>query len=327
MPRMRLHIVVTCTKRKTLPVSSGLCLQQVSGCDVSTRADEWVRRISSVRKPDVPHVPAERLYCGDHWQIARSLTATAEASGFHPTLWVISTGYGLIPADVPIAAYSATFSPSHEDTVGTTAGDFRTWWQRLAKWEGPTQAPRLLSDVAQLDSEAALLVVASERYLAAVATDLADAADRLLDRDRLIVISAGTRSRGWLTRHLVPLDARMQAVLGGARRTLNVRMARRVLVDATPGRFRASSLLAEYGKLLEGRPPLAAPPRRKATDVDVSRFVADSLVTDPRGNATGLLRAFRSLGRACEQWRFKRLFDGVSAGLRQGVQSSRGGEQ
>src|SRR4051794_22250433 len=124
----RLHIIVTCTKQKTAEIPEALRLRNLPAKTLTERARKWIGRLGST-VADV--MPAEHLYCGDHWQLAKQLRAVAASRGFEPSLWVISTGYGLIAADAAIKPYSATFSESHADTIcvnGSKRDSFSQWW-------------------------------------------------------------------------------------------------------------------------------------------------------------------------------------------------------
>ncbi|MGE5610369.1 MAG: hypothetical protein ACM359_14035, partial [Bacillota bacterium] len=229
----RLHILVTCTKLKTLPIPADLKLRSVRGATLRERCEKWIAR---VQQAHAQRRPAIDLYSGDHWGIAKSLSDIATNRGFEPQLWVISTGFGLIPGQCQIPAYSATFSSTHPDSVcvsvngSSRASSFAEWWRLLGQWAGPSHdSPRSLSALFAAEPKATFMVIASAAYLDAIRSDLEAAAGHLTSLQQLLVVSAGTKNLGSLTACLIPVDARLQAELGGARRTLNIRVARRVL--------------------------------------------------------------------------------------------------
>lgn len=308
-----LHILTTCTKRKTAEVPPRLMLRNVRGRDLRARAEVWLQRIAAANHQKVE---AGQLYCGDHWSVARSLVPYAIQSGFEAQLWVISTGYGLIPVEAEIAPYSATFSPTHPDSVGPGVQAFAQWWQRLAHWEGPSPgAPRTITTLARSDARAAFLVIASEAYLSAVRPDIEQAARVLRDPDRLVIVSAGTKKMGDLSRHLIPVDARLQADLGGARRALNIRMARRLLKETSPAQFRAEHLGRRYRRVLDSQPVVMPVQRKSSTDAEVAAFIAAAIGKGEKAPATRLLTRYRAQGRACEQKRFKRVYQQTIAAV------------
>ena len=66
-----MHVIVTCTNRKTQPVPAHLRLAQVRGTSASQRAREWVARLG--KEQAGCGVRARDLYAGEHWMVARGL--------------------------------------------------------------------------------------------------------------------------------------------------------------------------------------------------------------------------------------------------------------
>ena len=104
------------------------------------------------------------------------------------------------------------------------------WWELLSRRESSAaETPRNLEALAEKYPGRPMLIVASATYLKAIACDVRKALERLDDPDLLSIISAGAKKVDGLEEHLVPCDARLQALVGGARRSLNTRVARYVL--------------------------------------------------------------------------------------------------
>lgn len=307
-----LNIIVTCTKRKTREVRPALMLRDIPASDVKTKARAWQARLEAA---DDQRVRARDLYAGDHWRVAMGLPNIAQNSGFRTRLWIISTGYGLISEESRIAPYSATFSPTHPDSVGGGGQDsFAEWWKYMAAWEGPApKGPRTLKALVDLDPKASLLVIASAAYLTAVRPDLEAASEVLHPTAQLLVISAGTEDLGTLGSHLLPADARLQRSVGGARRSLNVRVARKVLEEVTPSTFKVDAISARWRRRLVRQPVIESPHRAKSTEAQVVAFIRQQLRLDPAASFTRLLRDYRNTNRACEQSRFRSLFGRIKA--------------
>jgi len=312
------NILVTCTKRKTRPVPVGLRLGSVPAGPPAQRAPAWLGRLRSSREESVP---AEALYAGDSWNVIRSLTTAG--SGIPPVrVWICSAGYGLLSLASKLQPYSATFDSGQPDSVapngqgGAARDASRAWWQLLSAWEGPRpRGPRSIAALAEAHPRSPLLVVASEVYLGAVADDLRQALGCLADPDQLSVISAGTTALEGLEKHLLPCDARLQRLAGGARASLNARLARLAL-SSLGGRDPSCLALGELfsGLLAEQQD---APSRRRTAlaDAEVKRYLKEALERDPKSRPTPLLRKLRDSGRACEQSRFASLFRAVQEQL------------
>lgn len=302
-----LNVVVTCTKQKRFPVDSDCQLRAIGRGTVSSRVREWRRRLSNRNRN---RVSAEQLYAGDHWAMVRSF----RSSHFNVDIWICSAGYGLINMKDKLTPYSATFSSPHADSVCHNVTDCneseapRIWWDRMAKW--PSRAsgrPRSLLELAQGFPNRGILMVASETYLKAIADDLRAAANTLSDRELLSIVSSGSRTLGGLTEHLVPCDARLQYVVNGARRSLNTRIASKIISESrnVP---RLCTLKRKFQKLLAKQPEITRYDRTPLSDEEVRTFISTSLRKDASYTHTRLLRMLRDQGNACEQSRFAMLY-------------------
>lgn len=308
-----LNIITTCTNRKTHAPERAMMLRHFHGHTLKELATSWTR---ALRQQHDCTVPADQLYSGDHWAIAKSLPTIAEKRGYRAKLWVLSAGYGLIPADAMISPYSATFAMNQPDSIlrHGLATDrvpaLQQWWRLLGTWGGPSSGEaRTLRELSEKDSSAAMLIAASPGYLDAVREDLESSMQILGRRGMLLVISAGTRTAGLLEPVFVPVDARLQSNLGGARQSLNVRMARYVLGLFTPGARDADGIIKNCRRLGDSLPDLVTPCRAKLTDIEVVAFIRRELGHNSGASATTLLRQLRTGNHACEQHRFKALFE------------------
>lgn len=296
----RVRVVVTCTHRKRLPVPDALRLRHVTGVRQATRLRAWTERLGA---NPAETLPARELYAGEHWDVARRLTATTAPTRVE--LWVCSAGYGLIPATSAIRPYSATFTPGHADSIPDGAEGASAWWEALCDWGGLAPGPRSIADLVANDSSSRILLCLSATYLRACADDIARVAERTTRPGQLSIISAGTKITNELEDCLLPADARLQGAVGGTRQALNVRIAEHLLAAGTIGHDEMAETLA---KLLIDQPPLPIYNRRPASDTEVRAFIRGRLKTDPGASHTRLLRDFRDEGRACEQGRFAALF-------------------
>lgn len=295
----RVHIIVTCANRKRLPVPAHARMRKVTGARVATRVRAWVERLSERAAPELP---AEQLYAGEHWEVAKSLPTYASEPA---TLWVASAGYGLIPASASIKPYSATFSPGHADSVVSAQGDAGAWWRGLADWDGPSGAARTLTELARQRSDIRLILVLSDAYLRACLDDIAAAAASLKDPAQLSIISSGAKRTATLEEHLVPSDARLQHSLGGTLQALNVRFAAHLLAG---GSLSHSAMKRRAMAMLRKQPPLPVYSRTRMSDAQVRKFIRTRSRTVEAPSHSRLLRELRSAGLACEQARFADLF-------------------
>ena len=295
------HVIVTCTNRKSQPVPDRCHLRSVPAGDTDGRARDWICRLSDTSYS--PLVAARDLYAGEHWVVACGLPDLA--GGGRIQLWACSAGYGLIPADALVHPYAATFTGGHPDTVPGGADGAGAWWRALSLWEGPSSGrPRSIRELAAKEPTASYLLALSASYLHACREDIVAASSLVRDPDRFVVVSAGARDPGRLAHVMVPADARLQALLGGTRQALNARIAAHLLSAGIIGRADAARHLA---RLLAQQPSVPRYERKKLSDAEVLALIADGLTRSPGASASRLLRQFRDAGYACEQARFGRL--------------------
>jgi hypothetical protein len=310
-PVQAVRIVASCTQSKRLPVPQALRLGSISNKSLAGRLVTWKDRL---QQSGVEPVAAVDLYRGQHWAVVRDLPAKAQAAGYQADLWVASAGYGLVSAAAQVRPYSATFAAS-EDSVwregdGSRLPVLRAWWNGIQAMPGPEAgAPRSLTALADMDSDAVILVIASPAYIAAMADDLAGVRARLTDPQRLIVISSRHNSLPeWLRPHLVPSEAPLSGVLGGARGSLHARTARRVLHEASSVPLRADILGPHYERLLSLAESPTVTARLKLADEDVRRFIREAIAGNRNLSCAAALRSLRTTGHACEQRRFGGLY-------------------
>lgn len=298
------HVVVTCTNRKTRSVSPELRLGSVTGRSCAGRAGEWVRRLAESRSE--PLITAEDLYAGEHWLVARGLPNSGGPVRIR--LWVCSAGYGLIPARAQVRPYAATFSGPSDCVPGGRDGA-REWWSALSRWEGPAVGqPRSIRALAAADPSSAFLVALSAAYLGACRDDVVEAAAQVANPDQFMVISAGARFPGNVATVMVPASARLQAFLGGTRQALNVRTVAHLLSMEITSRAEGSRHLT---RLLAEQAPVRRYERKKLSDDEVCAMITSRLEELPGLSASRMLRELRDSGYACEQQRFGQLHRSV----------------
>ncbi len=306
------NVIVTCTKRKTVAVPEGLKLRCVRRAPIEKKSALWCKRLVASRADSIP---ARQLYSGDHWSIARSMESVTTSHGNSVRLWIASAGYGLISMDSLLKPYSATFSRDHPDSISqkTTndncASVYQLWWASMTQSNiVHSSGPRTIKEIVADSPNTPLLVIASENYLLALEKDLQASLLQLNDSDLLSVFSAGCKSLKRLTGHLVPYDARMQHAVGGALRSLNMRVALMALVSCRRSRPTYSVFRKKLAYLMRAQPELTKFDRRPIADAEVRQFILRELNKDSAARHTPLLRKLRDNGRACEQKRFTRLF-------------------
>lgn len=310
-----LFIIASCADRKLSKVGDRLHLGRVPTAPAEARVRKWWQRLLAA--PD-DTVAAVDLYGGDFWAVVRGLPTLAEGRGFSVSPMVASAGYGLVDFVARLKPYSATFSQDADGVVGPgVVGQertlvLRTWWSALARCGRPPRHknPRTIEGVARTWPSSSILIVASPSYVDAMGEDLRRASRAMGDPDRLVIVSRPTGFPSDLERHLVPSQAPLRATLGGSLMSLHARVARDILTKIDVARPLSAASLADYYRVcVKNAPRQVVPDRRPATDREVMTFILRERRLNVDARHTPLLRAFRESGHACEQSRFRRLFE------------------
>jgi hypothetical protein len=317
MSQITINIIASCTDRKRAPVDGPLLLRNVVSSNVEERANLWWDRLKTNRGPTVI---ASELYAGAHWSAVRNLPEIGRTAGYHAKLWVISAGYGLVSADSFLHPYSATFARTNSDAVCLTGESalarrdcLQTWWSTLGDLKRADGVlPPNIAELAAGRRGDYFLFIASPDYLSAVGADLIAAASQLYDPQRLIIVSsnggAGLKS---LEAHTVPSDARLQSTVGGVLGSLHARVASLILENVGRWGFTAKAVRARLLEMMEAGEAPKRYNRESMDDAAVRAFVREAMDRTPRPSCTSLLRELRKSGRACEQKRFKNLYNDV----------------
>lgn len=305
MGTRRLHIVVSCTDRKRADVPQALRARTLVEQAAERRTSEWARKLRDVA---VPSVRAIDLYAGDHFATARGTVELAAARGYEPDLWILSAGFGLLRSNDAVKPYSATFAARESDAVATPQCSSEEWWQGVTS----RVSRRNLATLAGDDPNAIIIVAASVQYIDAIEADLAAASERLREASNLIVITSKdvrphAEVPGYITAERV-----LQNVLGGSLTSLHIRVARYVIETFAPAALNYHAAASLVASTTASAPPFVVHDRLGGSDEDISRYIRDALARDSSLTHSRLLRQFRDAGRACEQKRFRNLFQKVA---------------
>ena len=295
-----ISVVVSCSGRKSLSIPKTNRVGTIRGAN-GPRAETWIRRIST--RPGVR--PAMDLYQGEHWSVCREL-----ANSDTVRLFVASAGYGLIRPNSLLAPYSATFGDNDPDSVVSESAaspsiQRQLWWDALQRWDGPDHDRATLSKLAR---RGPVVLAMSLPYASALENEILSTEQRFPGRQMIV-------STGGVPLSLQPLqlpgDGRLQNVLGGSLQALNVRTAKSVVLSVPEASLDQASAAAHLNSLLRSAGELVQFRRKKLDDAEVKNFIRSALRSNASAACSPTHRSLRDHDMACEQSRFKRLFEEV----------------
>ncbi len=251
------------------------------------------------------------MYQGAHWSVAKQIHDFSSKENLDVELWIASAGYGLIKADTLIESYDATFAKGSKESV---ADEGKTQcWDLLALRKRSHAAN--LTALAVENPNDLLAVALSSTYLKALETDLLNVAS-LLPREQLFLISASaTKKQSELSCFHLPADARLVNKLGGNLISLNARIALHLLEKETLHKWNRNKIDKYFNESTKNQLPFKKFKREKLTDEQIVSFITEQISrATKQENKTGfsqtrLLRQLRDTGHACEQTRFRKIFE------------------
>ncbi|HAY2086875.1 MULTISPECIES: DUF6884 domain-containing protein [Enterobacter cloacae complex] len=167
------HLIVTCTRRKTVPAGDAVFPDER---DAESAYGLWLERLAQARR-ESPFLTAGELYTGQHWSRA---AAAAARNGVE--MWIISAGLGLLHVSDPVVPYEATFS--------SMPFCHRTHWERLTTRPPAERRCASLKTLMQAGPDDRFVVAASPVYLRAVESDLLAGRGALRTSEQLQVVTS-----------------------------------------------------------------------------------------------------------------------------------------
>lgn len=297
-------LITTCTNRKRRPVPPALQACSLEEGPQESVLHEWCDRLSA--SPSIGL--ASDIYCGRSFREAYN--AAREISG---SLWIISTGLGLVPENETIPAYSITLGDAGPDSiVKKIKGTFSPsrWWTGITSFNGsPDPIHHLI-----IKNPSKLFVFALSRaYAHMVQQDIMSLSDDQLERVRLIGLALKPVLDSRLQQIVMPYDERLDGPDSrntGTRSDFAQRAMRhfvnQILKSCTLNSHKHHACLVE--ERLAGQGHRKIPKRKRLSDQEIIdvilRHLNSSGVTSSK-----MLRIIRDDEQiACEQGRFKELY-------------------
>jgi hypothetical protein len=292
-------VVATCSARKQkLPVSTLLAESLPPGPQTSIGA-VWLERLAQVEAKDL--FPARDLYGGRSFQ---RILALSEKGGYR--LLVISAGLGLLDASSKVPSYDLTLAPAMRQSVParvTSQFEPSEWWETVVS--GPYSiAMKSLSE-------------GSGRVLISLTHSYADLVGQSLSvlppatRSRLRIFGSGLRSHLPTSLHaqIVDYDARLDRVQPGTRLDASSRAMAHFVGVA--GNTPITDIEADQAAVEAALSGIVAPEvsiRKRVSDEALTQLIVGFISSGM--SATTALKQLRGKENiACEQGRFRRLFD------------------
>lgn len=310
-----MKLLVPCASKKAIDPEPELCFRNHVQPYLEESVASWAKAISEEAK----RLTAESMYKGPNWSILRRLIHHLAISS--EDVLIASAGLGLVKASSAIPSYGATFAPKHADSVRvsgeiTGLASNSKWWSLLRSNVGVHEGAELQVDLSiELQSDF-LLVLLPKSYLGPISSELASLPKQIV---RKIVILTTYCEKSLPVENQVFIPGSLQRNVGSTMHTLLSAVTLNVLLQSqspviddnarSPGWW--SSHLSEL-KMKNMDEALIRKKNVSLTDDQIFWFIVEKHLSGT--SATRLLRELRVLGYACEQSRFRRIYQLVKSG-------------
>jgi hypothetical protein len=297
-------IISNCSKRKRGSLDPSLHAAALAVGSAASVAAEWGERL---RTAD-PATPAKNLYAGRAFNDA---TSTAAALGAR--LAIVSAGLGLVDGSTLAPCYSLTTARRDPDNILTkTDSSPSEWWMSL-------QAHSPFHSTSVDEEEGLILAALSSSYVDMVADEWSQWPEERKARLRLFTKEQPRRVADDLRQAWMPYDDRLDSIGNGHAGTQSdfAQRALRHFAATIGDRGELDQDRNAVERSLEGLAVREVPIRVRRSDKEIqSMIIAEWDAVD--GRSAAMLRHLRdTLGVACEQSRFKDLFNSVAAQKKQ----------
>ena len=304
---MNVHLITNCTSKKTNLLNSCVSISEISSNE-KLPAHDWVRRLNQ----KTPKLEAKHVYLGDHW------SRVLELINLETVVNIISAGYGFIDSNTPICRYDATFSSQNANSVSnlyklaSITECNQKWWRDINRFLYGYGNP--IEVLYNKNPEDKFIIATSPTYLKVIQPELTYLAKiGRLNKDNTVILSTQQLVPQELDSVFLKVKDEFTALVGGSHVSLNIRVAAFIIKYARKGIDFLTQVNTAYSiLLLEGGPTIKYN-RKKLTDDEVREFINRFLQSTKQSlpTASPILRELRDQGMACEQKRFKRIFESV----------------
>ena len=303
-------VIVPCSDRKLHRPAANLVAQNLTPGPLGDVASEWAIKVLGAGN----RIRSANLYGGRSFREAQKA-----ANGLNAGLWIISAGLGLISGNSTVPSYSLTVSPSSKDFVGDKVLESEwapsNWWEHLKK---NNVSNTNFSDLFSTDEDQLVLLSLSKNYVQMIADDLNRLNSCALNRLRIFGYGLKPHLPSRIRPSLMPYDNRLDGLdspINGTRSDFGARALYHFSQSLLTGQFKGDSSKNDAFAVLESLEGWARPsiPKRvQKSDDDIIDLIRQNW-TSVRGQSGLMLRFLRDrLGVACEQGRFRSLFQKVA---------------
>jgi hypothetical protein len=297
-----LNIVVNCTNRKAIEPVEGLLLRNLRFQDMASAHKLWAGNIDESKSL----LPALDMYQGEYWSVVKGISANKGVRVF-----VLSAGLGIFEVNKLIPSYGATFTHGCADSIAEidkSLNPFETcrrWFVMRSNHLRDTYGG---IDYLKVFGNYPTIFCLGKSYMQIIADDLSEF--DLAIKEKIILM--GSKPNGANGLNVIDTPGKLRLTLGGTLSTVSVRTLRDLLsvVDTSASPNSIFKSMRDYStEINRMTADLPKYNRAQLNDFEVTAFITSELSANNTCSSATLLRKLRDSGFACEQNRFKKIFN------------------
>ncbi len=299
----KIYLIASCTSAKRLNANEDLKLHNYDFSDFGNSISEWSRNIA---KNDTRKCIARELYSGVSWKA--TLDAEKNLSKlFDVELLVSSAGHGLIKSEVEISSYSVTFSKNSIDSVYNFLSDDKEktarWWREINTF-----------DISRLHRDAKIFIALPYEYLMAMKETIKELVKLFKDNLFIFTINKKILPDDFYP-NIIYFNANFNSFERGTFSSILARFTRWLSAEIVNNELniKHDELQRYVDDFLNGYSKPVKKVGRFIGNDEIKNYVHNQIKNEQISSATRGLRHLRENGLACEQKRYKKIFDEVKS--------------
>jgi len=294
-----IYLITNCTNVKKIPTNDNLLLRNYRSNTLESISFTWNENIKNTENNQF--IEARNLYAGVSWKAI--LEAEKNFALINDTrLLISSAGYGLIESDKKITSYGITFANGHEDSIR----NFKSlkdknitsfWWNLINKF-----------NIKSLDHPIIFIAVSYE-YLIAMQNTI-NALIENFSTNVFIVVLSQKKLPSSYEKNILRFDSRFNSYEKGTVSTAIPRFIKWLSKEITRKNLALDhcTLQNYINSFFEKYEEYIMPIRNNLSDNEILKCIEIQIKEKEINNKTKGLRNLRSMGYACGQDRYNKLF-------------------
>lgn len=302
-----INIISSCTNSKKQTPSRLLQIENFNkNMDLENIIKIWNNNI--LNKDETTYKVSE-LYKGGTWKASLD-TKTQLLTKYKTELYIASAGYGLIHSEDKILPYNSTFASSTTNSISKFQNNSEVkanikWWNSVNKFS-----------LTSFSNESYFFIVLPHNYLIA-SQDTVEGLINIFGKQVFIFIANKYSLPNFMENNIIKFDSRFNNFQPGVVSNMLQRavlwLSNEIVKKDIP--LSHTAIQNHIEKEMLKHEIFIMPTRIKLSEEEIYKNIKSMIQAENIQSASKGLKVFRTMGYACEQKRFGKIFKEIKGGL------------